>query len=286
MNAKLLFNLMLVVFTTFTLAAQDLPEPWRQQDIGTAQVAGTGKHADGVFTLQGTMDLWGAADGFHYVWQPAHGDVVLVARVASMDNPGKVAHAKAGLCIRETTDAGARCVALCVTHGDGVQFTCREATDGKTARVLPDAALPKTGVAKGVFPCWLKLVRHGNEFSGYESADGETWSLTARIKIEFKADAVIGLTSSSHTKDTLTTSVFDHVKLAALVSTSGHGALDTNCQMAVTAPAGGALCLKMLSRRKFARAASARGVSLLAGRIFAGRSIAAKRCRRHKASGR
>ena len=31
---------------------------------------------------------------------------------------------------------------------------------------------------KGKFPCWLKLVRRGNEFSGYESLDGETWWLT------------------------------------------------------------------------------------------------------------
>ena len=206
----------------FTLHAQELPEPWKHQDIGLAQVggeksatvAGKATHADGVFTVQGTMDMWNVADGFHYVSQSVRGDVVLVARITSMDNPGKVAHAKAGLSIRESLDAGARCLALCVTASDGVQFTARDAMDGKTARVLPAAAAPQTGVPKGQFPCWLKLVRKGNEFSGYESADGETWWLTGQITLDIKADALIGISSSSHTKDTLTTSVFDHVKLS------------------------------------------------------------------------
>ena len=196
-----------------------LPTPWKQQDIGaaqigkSAQVAGAAKHADGMFTLQGTMDVWGPEDGFHYVWQPVQGDVVFVARVTSMDNPGKVGHAKASLCLRESLDGGARCVTQCTTPGDGTQFTYREKTDAKAVRVFPDATNPAPSLPKGTFPCWLKLVRRGNEFTGYESADGEKWLLTGTIKLDLKADAFIGLTSSSHTKDTLTTSVFDHVKL-------------------------------------------------------------------------
>jgi hypothetical protein len=73
-----------------------LPTPWKHQDIGTAQagqsaqVAGTAKHADGVFTVAGTMDMWAQADGFHFVYQPVQGDEVLVARVVSMDNQQKI----------------------------------------------------------------------------------------------------------------------------------------------------------------------------------------------------
>lgn len=135
---------MLVVFTTFTLAEQELPEQWKQQDIGTAQigganakVAGTAKHGGGVFTLQGTMDMWGPADGFHFVWQPNHGDGVLVARVTCMDNPGKVGHAKASICIRESLDGGSRSVTQCMTLGDGTQFTYRGTNDGPTCASSP-----------------------------------------------------------------------------------------------------------------------------------------------------
>jgi hypothetical protein len=219
MNIQAITNVILLASATFSLRAQEPPEPWKHQDIGTArvgqsaQVAGAAKHADGVFTLQGTMDMWGPADGFHFVWQPVQGDVSLVARITSVDNPGKVGHAKASLCIRESLDGGSRSVTQCVTAVDGTQFTYREKADDKTVRIFADAASPKPSVPKGTFPCWLKLVRRGNEFSGYESLDGETWWLTATIKLDFKVDAFIGITSSSHTKDTLTTSVFEHVKL-------------------------------------------------------------------------
>jgi hypothetical protein len=94
--------------TAVVLAAEALPEPWKHQDIGEAKVPGTAEHADGVFTLQGTMDIWGTADGCHIAWQPLHGDGELVARVTAIDNPGGVAHAKASLCIRESLDAGSR----------------------------------------------------------------------------------------------------------------------------------------------------------------------------------
>ena len=56
-------------------------------------------------------------------------------------------------------------------------------------------------------------MRQGNEFTGYESLDGETWWLTGAIKLDFKSDALIGLSSSSHATDSLTASEFDHVTL-------------------------------------------------------------------------
>jgi Tol biopolymer transport system component len=225
-------------------APANLLPPWQHQDIGSAQVghkvpsvpvekfgknalfgksgliAGTAQHSDSVFTVQGTMDIWGPMDGGHFVWQPVQGDFVFVARVASMDNPGGNKHAKAGLCLRETLEGGSRNISQCITPVDGTQFLYRETTDGKTVRISPDAAAPRSSVPKETFPCWLKLVRSGNEFSGYESLDGETWWLTGTLKLDFKADAFIGLSSSSHTTNTLTTSVFDHVQL----STSKAGA--------------------------------------------------------------
>ena len=239
MKLLLLTSTLLIVSSFAPLHAgdaPDLPEPWKHEDIGSARVgqpvppvpaekfgknglfgksgtlAGTAMHADGTFTLQGTMDIWGPMDGGHFVWQPVQGDFVFIARVASMDNSGKVAHAKAALCIRESLDGGSQRVAQSITPVDGTQFLYRE-TGGKTIRVnlAPDATKPS--VPKEKFPCWLKLVRQGNEFTGYESLDGETWWPTGTIKLDFKADALIGLSSSSHATDSLTTSVFDHVTL-------------------------------------------------------------------------
>jgi hypothetical protein len=204
-----------LLFTTSLLLAQEpLPGPWKHQDIGAAKMPGTAEHAGGVFTLAGTMDLWGMADGCQIMFQPGHGDAELVARVTGIDNPGGVAHAKASLCIRESLDAGSRHVTLCVTAADGTQFLCRDKADGKTTRVPADPDAQKAGVPKAQFPCWLKIVRHGNDFTGFESTDGEKWQQSGTIKLDLPADTVIGLAASSHKPDILTKATFDHVKLS------------------------------------------------------------------------
>jgi hypothetical protein len=207
--ACLLFMAALPLF-----ADESLPSPWKHQDIGAVKTAGTAAHADGVFTLSGTMDIWGVADGCQFVSQPIHGDAELVARVAAVDNPGGVAHAKASLCVRESLDAGSRQVTMCVTATDGTQFVYRDKTDGKTVRYMPKPEDPKSTIGKGQFPCWLKLVRHGNVFTGYESADGEKWQVIGEVTIAMPADALIGLAASSHKPDVLTKATFDHVKVA------------------------------------------------------------------------
>lgn len=239
MNLRLLASTLLFASSLTLIHAADtpsLPEPWRHQDIGSSQVgksvppvpvekfgknplfglggqlAGTTKHVDGVFTLQGTMDIWGPMDGGQFVWQPVHGDFVFIARVASIENPGQNKHAKASLCLRESLDGGASRVAQCITAVDGTQFLHRE-TGSKTLRVNLATDATKPSVPKDKFPCWLKLVRQGNNFTGYESLDGETWWPTGTIKLDLKADAVVGFSSTSHTTDSLTTSMFDHVTL-------------------------------------------------------------------------
>jgi Tol biopolymer transport system component len=212
---KAAFSLGLLLFAARSLPAQEpLPAPWRHQDIGAAQTPGTAEHAAGVFTLQGTMDIWDVADGCHIAWQAVHGDLELAARVTVMDNPGGVAHAKASLCIRESLDAGARHVTICVTPTDGTQLLYRDKTDGKTTRIFADAEAQKTCVPKGRFPCWLRITRRGNEFLGYESTDGETWRLSGRITLDLAAETVVGLAASSHRKDLLTKATFDQVRLS------------------------------------------------------------------------
>ena len=204
----------LLLSAAFSVHSQEpLPAPWKHQDIGLAQVPGTAVQKEGVFELQGTMDLWGVADGCHFAWQAVHGDVELVARVTAIDNPGGVAHAKASLCLRDSVDPGSRGVTLCVTPADGTQILWREVANGKTARVVAAAGVETASVPKGKFPCWLKLIRHGSEISGYESLDGQTWLLTGKTVLDLAPDAVIGMAASSHKKDILTKATFDHVTL-------------------------------------------------------------------------
>lgn len=209
----------------------DLPSPWKQVDLGLANVtappppvvppatrpaaratvAGSAAESNGVFQLQGTMDLWGVADGCHFVYQPANGDVELIARVVAMENPGGVAHAKSSLCLRASTDPGAPHVTFAVTATDGTQFLYRDAENGKTAKVAVDTDAQKKLVPKATFPVWLKLVRTGKEFTAYESADGVTWISHGHLTLQLPAKTVAGIAVSSHKPDVVTKATFDHV---------------------------------------------------------------------------
>ena len=80
-NMKAILILTLMLFAAIPVLAQEpLPAPWKHQDIGAAKTPGSAQYADGVFTLQGTMDIWGTADGCQFAWRPLHGDGELAAR--------------------------------------------------------------------------------------------------------------------------------------------------------------------------------------------------------------
>lgn len=215
------------------LAQDSLPAPWKAQDIGAVTTPGKAGHDSGLFTLQGTLDIWNKADGCHLMWQPVHGDAELVACVTAMDNPGKVDHAKASLCIRESLDPGAKSVTMCVTPADGTQFLYRDQTEGETFRIFSDASVQKGAVPKGQFPCWLKLVRRGNQFAGFESVDGKKWQLAAQFELAISAEAIVGLACSSHRKDILTKATFDHVQLSKPATVESNGASNRVAQLTI-----------------------------------------------------
>jgi regulation of enolase protein 1 (concanavalin A-like superfamily) len=180
--------------------AEPLAGPWKHQDIGAVEVNGGAALAEGVFTLKGTLDTWGTNDGFHFAWQPMRGDGQIVARVLTVENTQN--HAKAGVMIRESLAANARHVQACVTPVDGAQFLARVETGKATAAA-------RTGLNKGKLPYWVKLIRAGNTFTGYESTDGTEWTRIGSTNIAMKADVFVGLTTSSHQKTNLCAATFD-----------------------------------------------------------------------------
>ena len=96
----------LATATFDSIAVQSAPAApvWQSQDVGATGVAGDGTEAGGTFTIRGSgADVWGAADAFHFVWQPVSGDRDIIARVASIE----YVHAwvKAGVMIRERLTA-------------------------------------------------------------------------------------------------------------------------------------------------------------------------------------
>lgn len=178
-----------------------LPSPWQHQDIGAAPLAGSASAAKGVFTLKGTLDIWGPSDGCHFAWQKLKGDGAIVARVLSIELSG---HSKGGVAIRESLAAGSRHATMVDTPTDGTQFLVRAETDAITTS-------QKTGLGRGTMPYWVKLVRAGDTLTGYESTDGKTWTQSGTATLKLPETVLIGLVASSHQKDKLGGSALDHV---------------------------------------------------------------------------
>ena len=130
--------------------------PWSHKDVGDVAVKGDARLVDGVFAVTGTLDIWGKADGFHFVYQPLEGDGQVVARVTRVEKHNE--HAKGGVMFRESLDPGARHATLVVTAVDGTQFLKRKETGDVTT-------VAKTGRDRDAFPYWVKVTRAGDTFA-------------------------------------------------------------------------------------------------------------------------
>jgi regulation of enolase protein 1 (concanavalin A-like superfamily) len=107
--------------------------------------------------------------------------------------------AKAGVMIRETTGAGSRVVFAGVTPQHGLELIHRDDTAAATS------AIGATGDA----PRWVRLVRQGNLFTAYTSADGASWTTIGSVTVSMAASVRVGLAVTSHDTGVINTAVFD-----------------------------------------------------------------------------
>lgn len=200
--------------TTLSETASALPTTYAHGDIGdaaTVGLAGSASYdsATGTYTLTGAgADIWNAADGFQFVYTTLTGDSQMKARVTSLTNTN--VWAKAGLMYRSGIGVDAPFADVVATPGSGVSFQWRT-----TAGSTPSNA-QITGITA---PVWLKLVRVGNQFSGYYSPDNVTWTqIGTSVTISMGTTANAGLVACSHTSTQLTTATFTNVALTGTVN--------------------------------------------------------------------
>ena len=89
-----------------------------------------------------------------------------------------------------------------LTPSAGQEFLRRATPGGLTAVT--------SGRSQGA-PYWVKLVRQGNVFSGYTSADGNVWELIGSDTISMGSAVYAGLAVTSHSYSVLTTATFENV---------------------------------------------------------------------------
>jgi fibronectin type 3 domain-containing protein len=183
-------------------ATVNLPYPWVPQDVGAVGVAGSAACSNGVFTVGGAgWDIQDTADAFRFVYVPVTGNCTIIARITSVQNINS--WSKAGVMIRESTDANAANAFIALTPGNGVTWQSRSSTGGGTG-------YNNTGGLNA--PYWVKLVRNGNIFTGYRSPDGTNWTQQGTATFTMASSTVyIGLALTSHNSSSLGTATFDNV---------------------------------------------------------------------------
>ena len=195
-------------FTTAgTSSGSTLPQGWTDADVGATGTTGSASYSNGTFTVAGAgADVWGTADAFHYAYTPLTGDGTIVARVASIQMID--AWTKAGVMIRGSLSPSSAYAFMLVaaSSSKGAPFQ-RRTTDG--------AAAVSTSGSQSTAPYWVKLVRAGATISGYESADGSTWTLVSSDTFTMGSQVLVGLAVSSHVTGTNATATFDNVSVTA-----------------------------------------------------------------------
>jgi hypothetical protein len=166
----------------------------------TLRVAYTGNpvgyaEADGVVTMGASgADIWGSADQFRYAYQSLTGDADLVVRVDSIDNVTNT-WAKAGFMIRQNTEAGAIHADSIITGGSGGGATFQWRTEADTDSAGNRALEGVVDVVPGYY---ARLVREGNTFTGYLSADGVEWLEEGTVDVNMVDPVLVGLALTSH----------------------------------------------------------------------------------------
>ena len=113
--------------------------------------------------------------------------------------------AKAGVMIRESLAANSTHAMTVVTAGNGIAFQRRQSA-GAASLHTPGAAVAA--------PYWVKLVRAGNTFSGYSSADGSNWAFVGSDTVNMAANVYVGLAVTSHNNGAICNVSMDNVGLS------------------------------------------------------------------------
>lgn len=180
-------------------------------DVGTVLHAGSAVYdrATRTYTVAGAGEnVWGTADAFHFVWTTLEGDVAIEADVA-FAGPGRNAHRKAMLMLREGLEADAAYVDAAV-HGDGltsIQF--RVAKGGQTQEVQANVSAPAR----------VRIERQGDYARLYVAEAGQPLRFSGgAARVAFTGPLYVGLGVCSHEKDEVVKATFTNVvvqKLAA-----------------------------------------------------------------------
>jgi hypothetical protein len=211
--------------TGAALPPAGLPSAQRATDIGSPSTAGSTAYSNGTYTIRAAgADIWDVADQFHFVYQPMTGNGEIIVRVASITRADN--WSKAGVMVRESLTAASRHASVFASAGKGYAFQRRVDTGEYSVHTAGGSGTP---------PGWVRLVRTGDLFEAYRSANGSSWTRIGSDTIAMGETVYVGLAVTSHNTTSATTAVLDGLRITAVTSPTNRPPA-----VSVTAPANGA----------------------------------------------
>jgi len=201
-----------------------LSAPWSNSDVGSVLAGGSACSDGQTYEVSGSgADIWGSSDGFHYVYQQLEGDLEITARVVSLSNTDN--WAKAGVMVRNNLSGNSAMALMSVSpdpsYGSGPGYTLQHrSVDGGTMT----SSGHNLGPVHVGMPYYVRLVREGDTFSGYASANGTDWSLLGSRQIPMGNSVYVGLAVTSHKNGVLADAVLDNVTVTGGSSSGGNSA--------------------------------------------------------------
>jgi regulation of enolase protein 1 (concanavalin A-like superfamily) len=148
--------------------------------------------------IAGGSDYWGGPDGFHFAYETRTGDFDIKVQVASMERRDNWTHAS--LMVRETLGNFSRYINA-VTDPSAAQSGANvwEMNYRPTANAGSANVPNYTAVGPLNYPnVWVRLQRVGNDFTGYRSTDGVTWTKMATVNQTYPATVYVGMATTAH----------------------------------------------------------------------------------------
>ena len=196
------------------------PFPWSNVDIGTVGLAGGCTVSDGgVFATSGAgANLGNVSDSFNFTYRTMAGNGTLIAHVSKAAS----ANSQVGIMMSDTLGTAPK-AAFLIFNFNGAWFQammCARTTAGTWGQW---AGSKVTNV-----PAWFKLVRSGNTFTGYASADGLTWATVSSATISMANTIDVGLVNCSGSTSSLNKGIFDNVAAPCATPTGLTGVINAN----------------------------------------------------------
>lgn len=173
---------------------------WQHGDIGAVEAAGSAQVDNDTITLKPSgADIYNQTDEGLFVYRCLRGDGSLTVHVQSIAKTDL--WSKVGVMFRESLTGDARNAYMFVAANNTRVLTYRATKGAGTAGCPHGPATP--------LPCWLRLTREGDSFTGYYSDDGTKWTRLGSITIAMGKDVFACLAATSHLDGSIATIVVD-----------------------------------------------------------------------------